>query len=298
MLQEARLPKLQNQAQTTEGIILELRRDPKGALDLPGVENVLISIHVGAPAKLACRRGGKRYSGTAVHGDIEIIPAHTPSQWEMQDENDTTLLLSLPQILLRAVAHDYGLDATRMEILNRFQIRDSELEMLCWAMKREMDLGYRSGRLYLHGLALAAASRLVTRHSSIAKPIEDRNEGLGGKRLKKVLSFIEDQLAEDLSLEQIATVAEISASHLNTLFRMSMGVPVHQYLIQRRVERAKALLMQDGLSMAEIAQAAGFAHQSHMARHMRRVLGMPPRAVKRLLAEAPSSADLSPPIVL
>jgi AraC family transcriptional regulator len=298
MLQEARLPKLLNQARTTEGIILELRRDPRGALDLPGVDNVLIGIHVGAPAKLACRRGGKRYSGTAVHGDIEIIPAHTPSQWEMQDENDTTLLLSLPQTLLRAVAHDYGLDAARMEILNRFQIRDSELEMLCWAMKREMDLGYRSGRLYLDGLALAAASRLVTRHSSIAKPTEDRNEGLGGKRLKKVLSFIEDQLAEDLSLEQIATVAGVSASHLNTLFRMSMRVPVHQYLIQRRVERAKALLMQDGLSMAEIAQAAGFAHQSHMARHMRRVLGMPPRAMKRLLAEAPSSADLSPPIVL
>jgi len=112
------------------------------------------------------------------------------------------------------------------------------------------------------------------------------------------LAFIEDQLAENLSLEQIATVADVSASHLNTLFRMSMGLPVHQYLIQRRVERAKALLMQDGLSMAEIAQAVGFAHQSHMARHMRRVLGMPPRAMKRLLAEAPSSADLSPPIVL
>lgn len=95
VLQEARLPKLLNQARTKEGIILELRRDPRGALDLPGVENVLIGIHVGAPAKLACRRGGKRYRGTAVHGDIEIIPAHTPSQWEMQGENDTTLLLSL-----------------------------------------------------------------------------------------------------------------------------------------------------------------------------------------------------------
>ena len=58
-------------ARTTEGIILELRRDPRGALDLPGVENVLIGIHVGAPAKLACRRGGKRYSGTAVHGTLK-----------------------------------------------------------------------------------------------------------------------------------------------------------------------------------------------------------------------------------
>jgi AraC family transcriptional regulator len=63
-------------------------------------------------------------------------------------------------------------------------------------------------------------------------------------------------------------------------------MPVHQYVIQRRVERAKTLLMQKGLSMAEIALAAGFAHQSHMARHMRRVLGLPPQAMKRLLAES------------
>ncbi len=87
----------------------------------------------------------------------------------------------------------------------------------------------------------------------------------------------------------MAAVAGVSASHLNKLFRISMGVPLHQYLIQRRVERAKTLLMQDGLSMAEIALAAGFAHQSHMARHVRRVLGVPPRAMKRLLAEASAS---------
>ena len=53
-----------------------------------------------------------------------------------------------------------------------------------------------------------------------------------------------------------------------------------------RVERAKALLTKDELSMAEVALAAGFAHQSHMARHMRRMLGLPPRALKRLLGSA------------
>jgi AraC family transcriptional regulator len=60
-------------------------------------------------------------------------------------------------------------------------------------------------------------------------------------------------------------------------------------VIQRRVELAKTLLTQDNLSMAEIALAAGFAHQSHMARHMRRVLGLPPRAMKRLLTQPSAS---------
>jgi AraC family transcriptional regulator len=128
----------------------------------------------------------------------------------------------------------------------------------------------------------------VMRHSSIAK-LAERNEGLSGYRLKQVLSFIEDHLAEDLSLEQIAAIAGVSGSHIKTLFRTAMGMPVHQYVIGRRVERARTLLTQDRLSIAEIALASGFAHQSHMARHMKRHLGMPPRAIKRLRVEEPAA---------
>jgi AraC family transcriptional regulator len=272
------------QARTTNGVACELRHDAKGVLDVPGFENVLMGLHIGAPTKLCCHRDGRRYAGTAVHGDIDIIPADTPSRWEMHDENDNTLLLIFSPLLLRNVASESGLDARQLEIRNRFQIRDVELETLGWAIKREIELGCPSGRLYLDGLALAVASRLMVRHSSAATPRDKPCEGLAGRRLKQVLSFVEENLEEEISLAQIAAIAGISSSHLNTQFRLSIGMPVHQYLIQRRVERAKALMMQDGLSMAEIAQAAGFAHQSHMARHVRRVLGLPPRALRRALS--------------
>ena len=285
MSQENELPKVREYIKTAEGFALELCWAPMGVVDVPGIEEVVICAHVGAASKMTCWRNDRRYSGTAVHGDIDIIPARLPMRWEMYDRNDTALLMSLPQALLRNVVAQSDLDPARMEIRDRFQIRDLELEALSWAMQRELELGSPSGRLYLEGLTLAVASRLVAQHSSITKHSAGRHEGLNGHRLKRVLSFIEDQLAEDLSLEKIAAVAGISASHLQTLFQVSMGMPVHQYVIQRRVERAKTLLMQNGLSMAEIALAAGFAHQSHMARHMRRVLGLPPQAMKRLLAE-------------
>jgi AraC family transcriptional regulator len=296
MTQEKILPKVVEYASVVEGVALGLRWDPKGTLELSGFEDALVCIHVGPAAGLVCRRGGRVYSGTSVQGDIDIIPARTPMRWEMQDQNDTALILSLPPALLQTVADGTGPGAARIELRDRFQIRDSELETLIWAMKREMEAGSPSGRLYLDGLTLAVASRLVARHSSAAKPIEERREGLDGRRLKRVLSFIEDQLAEDLSLEKIAAIVGLSASHLQALFRISMGVPIHQYVIQRRVERAKTLLMQDELSMAQIALAAGFAHQSHMARHMRRMLGVPPRELKRLLAEASAARRFVSPV--
>lgn len=283
MPQQMESPVLQ-EAKTADGVGFQLRHDTRGVLEVPGLENVLVGFHIGAPAKLSCRRDGRRCTGTAVHGDIDVIPAETPSRWEMHDENDKALLLILPQPLLRNVARQSGADGSRLEIRDRFQVRDVELEGLGWMAKREMEFGYPSGRLYLDGLALAVASRLVARHSSVGTNERNPNEGLAGRRLKRVLSYIEEQLEEDLSLAQIAAVAGISSSHLNAQFRRSVGMPVHRYLIERRVERAKTLLLRDGMSMAEIAQSAGFSHQSHMARHMRRVLGFAPRAVKRALA--------------
>jgi AraC family transcriptional regulator len=64
-------------------------------------------------------------------------------------------------------------------------------------------------------------------------------------------------------------------------------MPIHQYVIQCRVERAKMLMMRDQLSLSDIAHETGFSHQSHMSRHMRRLLGASPRAMKGLLSESP-----------
>ncbi len=110
-----------------------------------------------------------------------------------------------------------------------------------------------------------------------------KTEGLSDRRLKGVLTFIEEHLAEDLSLKQIAAVAGISPSHLKAVFSKTLGTPLHQYVIQRRIEAAKGLLVGTDLSITEIALATGFAHQSHLARHMRRILGEAPSAIRQAL---------------
>jgi AraC family transcriptional regulator len=86
-----------------------------------------------------------------------------------------------------------------------------------------MEASYPSGRFYMQGLTLAVASRLVACHSSAAKPRLDHANVLSGHRLKQVLAFIEEQLVEDLSVNQTASVADVSASHANILFRNAVG---------------------------------------------------------------------------
>ena len=117
---------------SAQGVAFQLRKYPRGVVEAPGRDNTLISMHIGPAAELACRRAGRWFRGRAVHGDIDIIPANTPAHWEMFDDNDTDLLLSLPQALLDSTVVDTGYP---VEVRNRNRIRDSELETLCWAIE-------------------------------------------------------------------------------------------------------------------------------------------------------------------
>jgi AraC family transcriptional regulator len=261
---------------------LLLLTDPPGLIEVPGLHRTIVSIHVGPSVQISCRRGGQSHRGTAVHGDIDIIPAETPSLWELKDK-DTALVLSLSSDLLNLVTEEFEFDPRRIEIRNRFQVRDVQLENIGWALKAEMESGYPCGRLYVDSLAVSVAARLVHCHSSLTLEPRKSKRNLSGRRLKEVLSYIEDNLNQNLSLGDIAKVAGLSVSHFKSLFRESVGLPVHQYLIRRRVERAKSLLGDSKLSISQIAFETGFAHQSHLAHHMRRVLGVSPNALRKML---------------
>jgi AraC family transcriptional regulator len=256
-----------------------IHTDGPGVLSLPARPNTLVAIHVGRPVHLSCRRAGSSHHGTVIHGDVDIIPSETPAVWENK-EKDTALICSLPPALLQAAAEGLDLDPSRIEIRNRFQMRDTQIEHIGWALKAEMERGYPSGRLYVDSLAMALAARVLQAHSSLARESEMPRGALQGHRLKRVLAFIEEHLGDDLSLETIAGAAGVSAPHCKVLFRRALGMPVHQYVISRRVERAAALLRESRLPISQIALETGFAHQSHLARHMRRVMGVSPRELR------------------
>lgn len=270
--------------QRTAEFVVQLRSDSSGILEVPELDSALVSIHIGRAARMSCRRAGASHTGSAVHGDIDIIPAGVPSLWQMHDENDRSVLMGFSQSLLNTVAEENGKGASDVELRNRFMSRDRQLESIAWAMKSELEMDSPSGELYLDGLALSAAARLVSAHSTLV--VEERRlGGLDGRRLRRTLEFIEAHLSEGLSLSRLAAIADMSVSHFRAGFRESIGTSVHQYVIERRVERAKSLLMRDGQSIADIALASGFTHQSHLARHMQRTTGFSPLQMKRIFAE-------------
>ena len=111
--------------------------------------------------------------------------------------------------------------------------------------------------------------------------------GLSRRALTRSLLFIEEHLDRSLLLEDIAGAACLSAGHFSRMFKISTGRTPMSYVRWRRVERAKALLMDETLSAAEIALELGFFDQSHFCRCFRAETGLTPR---HFLKQAPDAA--------
>ena len=103
-----------------------------------------------------------------------------------------------------------------------------------------------------------------------------RPHGLSRPQLRRAIDYIHNHLDTDLSLDSLATLARMSAHYFAQLFKQSTGFAPHQYIIRCRVERAKALLARPELAIADIAYQTGFANQSHLNRHFKRLLGVTP----------------------
>ena len=99
------------------------------------------------------------------------------------------------------------------------------------------------------------------------------------RAVNRALAFIREHHASDISLSDIAAAAHMSPFHLTRLFKRTFGVAPYQYLIQMRVNSARALITAGGggYSLAEIATSVGFADQSHLTRHFKKVLGVTPK---------------------
>lgn len=250
---------------------VDLEQRSPGIVELQPQADNIIKVHAGIPLYGACRL--ERFCYRA--GDIDILPAGTAEHWE-EFSPSTTLMIRLPPSALRQAAEQLGINARLTELDARFQLRDPQIEHIAWALNAERADGYPNGTIYSEILGTALAVHLCGRY---AKPAR-LNGGLSKPHLRRVTEYIEANLDQDLSLARLAALTEMSVSHFGTLFKRSVGLPVHEYIIRRRVERAKVLLREGELPISRIALEAGFSHQSHMARCMRRVLGVSPSDVR------------------
>jgi AraC family transcriptional regulator len=237
-----------------------------------------VSMQIGRPLLVTSRCNGETLRRLQVPGDVKIVPPGIPRIWETESAT-IKLSMYLSPTLMFSTAEAMGISAERVAIAPQLHVRDPRIEHIGWAVKAELESPEPLGRLYGDCLGVALAAHLLR---SYAPRSQASSAGkLSQRRLARVFDYVRANIASDLSLSQLAKIAGLSASHFKTSFKQTVGMPVHQYVIQRRVEYATELLQCGDSQLADVALQAGFANQSHMARWMKRLTGITPAAFTR-----------------
>jgi AraC family transcriptional regulator len=222
----------------------------------------------------------------AGEGSITIWPAGhelSPASWTVQrTEGSATEVLRVQldmSALERLAPEDDPVAGVRLA--PQSGIENSALASLMQLMEADVAAGCPTGKLYGESLSLALAAHVAGHYST--GPIETvPRDGLARPVLTRVLDYIGVNLGRDLTITELAAVANMSPHHFSLRFKRSVGVAPHQWVVRARVREAERLLRARSMSVAEVALALGFASQTHFTDVFRRATGTTPRHYRRL----------------
>ena len=134
-----------------------------------------------------------------------------------------------------------------------------------------------AGTLYRETMSRALAAQLVQSVNPERPAVVDIEDG----RLKRVIAHVDDNLAEDLSLKDLAGIAAMSPYHFARAFKVATGASPLQYVINARVNQAKVLLKTTKLTVSQIAFRTGYADPGRFSRHFKKRVGVTPGAFRQ-----------------
>ncbi|WP_037454338.1 helix-turn-helix domain-containing protein [Sphingobium chlorophenolicum] len=264
----------------TSLFLSEQQEEPFKASAEPVPDHLLI-FHLGGLAQVTGVVEDMKIQAVIPPGTLCLCPANSTLSIELENSIET-LHLYIRSSVVNDVAKSLGYDfPDGIRLRPRVGQRDELLEQLAFEVRSVAASGGASTALYVDQMALAIAARLI-RHDYSKEPAPAANSrGLARGRLKRVQDFVEAHLERSIQLQELSLIAGLSVSHFVRQFKRATGVSPHQFVLRRRVERAKRLLAHSDQSLAEIAFSCGFSHQEHLTHTFRRHVGSTPGNYRR-----------------
>ena len=139
-------------------------------------------------------------------------------------------------------------------------------------------------------IASALEAYLRQAHNIVSLPPPAVRGGLAPWQLRQAKQILISRLDEPISLAELARACKLSPGHFARAFRQTTGQPPHRWLMVQRIEKAKQLLVDSTLSLAQIAQKCGFADQSHFTRIFAQLVQSSPGQWRRHWRSGPAAA--------
>lgn len=253
---------------------------------LDAVDHFCLAYCVGGSANITRRISDGVGAHTALlrPGHFGSIPSGADTGWQVEGAPRVMLLYLRRSLIERVVNEVFEGDVHRAGIRPILGESEPLLEQLSLAVLSALRGAASSDRLYVDSLASTMAVQALYALGDGVHPGRAQqagNQAVSRAGMRRVLEYIDTGLDQDLSLAVLAGVANYSTHFFARAFKRHMGESLHQYVLQRRIERVRHLLLSSDCPISQISVQAGFSSQSHMGTAFRRATGRTPGVFRR-----------------
>jgi AraC family transcriptional regulator len=251
--------------------------------DIPGLSVHLIGTYYGVRGKSSWRSGRMRVDGYGKPGAIAIAPADYWGRWDIEAPAPVSYVL-LSDKRLQEFADQTLARRKQVELMPRIGEADKIGAYIMRVLGRLAMRPERADAVLIEQTLDLLCSHLMRVHASDNPAMAQAfRRGLLPWQVRRVTAYMEERLEHDISLTELAGVLNLSRFHFCTAFRRATGQTPHDWLVARRIERARRLLVSRELSVTDIALAVGYSTPSAFAASFRKVTGMTPSDFRRTL---------------
>lgn len=233
-------------------------------------------MHLGGAKRI--RRSGEGHNQVVEisSGALSIVPAGAAYQWSTRGPVEFAHLYLRPQAFERVGAEEFDRDSSALYPEDRLGVQDGLIQALFTAMLDEIALRSGRSRLYLDTLLHLLLLRLLRHYAAAPRAPLRARHSMAPARLRRVVDYMETNLAGDIALADLASVAAMSPFHFSRAFAAVTGTPPYAFLLNRRIERAKLLLTHGSDQVSAVAAQCGFHSAGQFSRMFKRLTGSSP----------------------
>lgn len=250
--------------------------------NLPPLKDHILAAKFVGEGMASVKLGRQTIAAPAVAGTITLAPRGHDGFWRADGTVEVSNIF-LGHKRLLACADQVG-DGREPELLDRVNFSDPRLFALMAMINDEISLGDAISHLCIEQLLDLVCLQLMRVHAASAVPIAPGPQrGLSGWQVKRVTTYMRDNLAKDIRLQELADLVNLSRFHFCAAFRAATGHTPYGWLTRQRIAHAKSLLEDRTLRITDIALVVGYETQSAFAASFRKVAGLTPSEYRRRL---------------
>jgi AraC family transcriptional regulator len=241
---------------------------------LHALSDSLMVLHRGGPVDITYTVGGKSVGRHIPKGGVFFLPAGHECDVALHAALDSTHIYLRSDLFAEA---EPGAHNVLGGLAPMYGENDAVLAHLAAAVGDTIIAGLPASSLFVDPIVSAIANRFIAinYHTPAAEPGK-QTQRLTHRQMQRIREFVEANIETDIRLEMMAGICGRSTEYFVRVFKATAGVSPYQYVLNLRIERAKALLGVEGANIADVALQCGFSHQEHLTRMFRRFTGVTP----------------------